>query len=165
MATAFSISPHPAAYPAAFDRQQLYQSQSVEIRAVYDRALPLDDTSLTTVRGNDVGSRFRVAYAQLPMTGAQSATVQELEAALRRVEALIDPKHLYFSISSSPDADVVLNHRQTTGLCSLIVHDDGSLALARIYARPKPGQQDELRFVEAAEADYERLAYQFLSGQ
>lgn len=165
MVTAFSLSPRSATHSAAFDRQQLYQSQSVEIRAVYDRALLLDDTSLTTVLGNDVRSRFRVAYAQLPMTSAQSATVQELEAALRRVEALVDPEHLYFSISASPDADVVLNHRQTTGLCSLIVHDDGSLALARIYARPKPGQQDELCFVGAAEADYERLVLRFLSGQ
>jgi hypothetical protein len=165
MATTFSISPRSTAYPAAFDRQELYQSQSAEIRAVYDRVLPSDEESLTTVLGNDVRSRFRVAYAQLPMTAEQCATVQELEAALRRVEMLIDPKQLYFSISSSPDEDVVLNHRQEEGLCTLIVHDDGSLALARIYTRPKDGQRDELRFVEPEDADYERLVLQFLSGQ
>lgn len=165
MATTFSTSTHLTIYSAAFDRQELYQSQSAEIRAVYDRVLPVDEESLTTVLGNDVRSRFRVAYAQLPMTGAQRAVVRELETALRRVEMLIDPSRLYFSINSSPDEDVVFNHRQEEGLCTLIVHDDGSLALARIYARPKPGQQDELRFVGVAEADYEQLVLQFLSGQ
>jgi len=165
MATTFSISPRSTTYTAAFDRQELYQSQSAEIRDMYDRVLPVDEESLTTVLGNDVPSRFRVAYAQLPMTAAQCAAVQELETALRRVEVLIDPKQLYFSISSSPDNDVVLNHRQDEGLCTLIIHDDGSIALARIYTCPKPGQRDELRFVETAEADYEQLVLQFLSGQ
>jgi hypothetical protein len=165
MSTKFSVSPRSTSYKSAFNRQELYQSQSIEIRAVYDRALPADRESMTTVRGNDVCSRFRVAYAQLPMTNTQRVTVRHLEVALENVEKEIDPNRLYFTISSSPDEDVVLNHNKQGRLCTIIVHDDGSMALSRIYAQPAEGQVDELIFVEADDADYEKLAYQFLSGQ
>jgi len=165
MSTKFAVTKRPAAYPAAFSRQELYQSQSAEIRAVYDRAVPADRESMTIVRGNDVCSRFRVAYAQLPMTAAQRATVRQLEISLEHVEKQIDPTRLYFTIDSSPDEDVVLNHNKQGRLCTIIVHDDGSMALSRIYAKPTLSQTDELIFVEPEDADYEKLAYQFLSGQ
>lgn len=161
----FPISSRYTHRPASLDRHDLYQSQSPEIRALYDQVLPADKVSLTTVRGNDVGSRFRIAYAQLSMTNAQRAAIQQLETALRRVEELIDPKRLYFTITSSPDEDIVLNHRQPTGLCTMIVHDDGSMAISRIYARTQPDRKDELRFMEANHDDYEQLVLQFLSGQ
>lgn len=165
MATRFSISSRSAANPTALDRQELYQSQSAEIRAVYDRVLPNDEESLTTILGNDVRSRFRVAYAQLPMTAEQCAVVLELEAALLGVEKKINPKLLYFTIRSSPDEDVVLNHNQPTQLSTIIVHDDGSLAFARIYTESLPGLDDELISYKIGQADCEQLAYKFLSGQ
>jgi hypothetical protein len=165
MSTTFAVTKRPATYPVAFSRQELYQSQSAEIRAVYDRVAPADRESMTTVRGNDVCSRFRVAYAQVPMTNAQRTTVRHLEIALEYVEKRIDPTRLYFTIDSSPDDDVVLNHKKQGRLCTIIVHDDGSMALSRIYAQPALGQTDELIFVEPEGADYEKLAYQFLSGQ
>ena len=164
MANTFSVSSRSTAYPA-FDRQELYQSQSAEIRDVYDRVLPADKESLTTVLGNDVRSRFRVAYAQLTMTAEQCAVVQKLEAALRRVEKLVNPKLLYFTIRNSPDEDVVLNHNQPAQLSTIIVHDDGSLAFARIYTESVPGLDDELTSYKIGQADCEQLAYKFLSGQ
>ena len=165
MVANFPISSRSASFKQAFSQQELYQSLSTDIRAAYKRALSTDQESVTTVRGNDVSGRFRVAYAQLPMTGVQRSTVCQFETWLEKIEKNIDPKRLLFSISSSPDDDIVLNHRHKHGLCTIIIHDDGSLALSRIYSQSATEHNDELVFFEAVEADYEELAYLFLVGQ
>lgn len=160
-----SSASHSAVGTLGFKRQELNQSQSDEVQEIYARFFENDAESVTTVYGNDVASKFRVAYAQFSMTGEQLTTVQGLEKALQYVEKNIDPERLYFTIKSSPDDDIVLTHRQKGGLCSLIVRDDGSVSFARIYPHPYPREMNSLRIFEVDEVDCEALAFDFLAAR
>lgn len=162
--SSFISTPRHNSASVGLKRQELFQSQLPEVRRTYDDVLRRDHDSLTTVRDNDAASKFRVAYATLPTTRAQRISLEAMERAFRRIEFQIDPQRLTFTFGQTPDDDIVINHSHSDGISTLVLHDDGSVALSFI-ARRHVAKPDQLGFHEAATADWEGLALRFLIGQ
>jgi hypothetical protein len=160
----FVSAPRRTSVSNGLKRQELLQSQSPDLQKTYSSLLGSDQESLTTVQDNDVASKFRVMYTQFSTTVLQRSSLEELERAFRGIEFQIDPQRLQFSFGRTPDEDVVINHSYADGVSTLIVHDDGSVALSFI-ARPGSKKKSQLTFHEHEDADWEALSLRFLIGQ
>ncbi len=151
------------AYPTitALNKYDLLQAESEEVKSFYQKITDPLAGSLTTVLDNDASSKFNVAYQELNPLQEQRWALEALQTAFQKIDLEIDPDRLNFYLSKAQDDEICINRRSPLGITTLIVHEDGTLALSFI-ALPESGVSDSLEFLDnPATVDWEKVAYWF----